>query len=124
MNLKHFLLTAASPLLLMAACAKVDPAPQSIQGAYASASVTDPNVQAAASFAIDAERQALLKAGEAGTLDLVRLVGAERQVVAGVNYRLRLRLKRDGREQDAEALVWWQVWRKPDPYQLTSWHWR
>jgi hypothetical protein len=29
----------------------------------------------------------------------------------------------DGREKQAEAIVWWQAWRNPDPYQLTSWKW-
>jgi hypothetical protein len=124
MNLKLATFPVASCLLVMTACGKVDSAPQSMPGAYAAASVTDPNVQAAARFAIDAEQQALLKAGESGTLDLVSILGAEQQVVAGVNYRLRLRVRRSGQAQDAAALVWWQAWRKPDPYQLTSWQWQ
>ncbi len=121
-NLKTF--AVASCLLVVTACAKVDSAPQSMPGAYAAAPVTDPNVQAAARFAIDAEQQALLKAGESGALDLVDIMRAEQQVVAGVNYRLRLRVRRNGQAQEAEALVWWQAWRKPDPYQLTAWHWQ
>jgi hypothetical protein len=55
---------------------------------------------------------------------LVRILGAEQQVVAGLNYRLQLRVTLDGEEKTAEALVWWQAWRKPEPYQLTSWTWR
>jgi len=124
MNLKLASFAVTFSLLAMTACAAVDSAPQSTPGAYAAASVTDPNVQAAARFAIDAEQQALLKAGESGTLDLVAILGAEQQVVAGINYRLRLRVRRNGQAQDAEALVWWQAWRKPDPYQLTSWQWQ
>jgi hypothetical protein len=124
MTLKLETFAVALCLLVMTACAKVDSAPQSMPGAYAVGSVTDPNVQAAARFAIDAEQQALLKAGESGTLDLVAILGAEQQVVAGINYRLRLRVRRNGQAQDAEALVWWQAWRKPDPYQLTSWQWQ
>lgn len=124
MNLKRLLFSAASPFLLMTACAKVDSTPHPMPGAYAPASVTDPNVQAAARFALNAEQEALLKAGESATLELVDIVGAEQQVVAGVNYRLRLRVRRNGQAQDAEALVWWQAWRTPDPYQLNSWRWR
>jgi hypothetical protein len=33
-------------------------------------------------------------------------------------------VKHDGVEKTADAVVWWQAWRKPDPYQLTSWTWR
>jgi hypothetical protein len=124
MNLKFETFAVASCLLVMAACARVDSAPQPMPGAYAAAPVTDPNVSAAARFAIDAEQQALLKAGESGTLDLVGILGAEQQVVAGVNYRLRLMVRRNGQEQAADALVWWQAWRKPDPYRLTSWKWQ
>jgi hypothetical protein len=54
----------------------------------------------------------------------VRIVAAEHQVVAGMNYRLQLRVTLDSEEKTAEALVWWQVWRKPEPYQLTSWTWK
>ena len=124
MNLNFATFAVASCLLVMTACAKVESAPQLIPGAYAAATVTDSNVQAAARFAIGAQHQALLNAGESGPLDLMGILAAEQQVVAGVNYRLRLRVRRNGQEQDAEALVWWQAWRKPDPYQLTSWQWR
>jgi hypothetical protein len=33
-------------------------------------------------------------------------------------------VKLDDTEKEAEAVVWWQAWRKPDPYQLTSWIWK
>jgi hypothetical protein len=56
-------------------------------------------------------------------LELSKILGAEQQVVAGMNYRLKLRVRVNGNEKQAEAIVWWQSWRKPDPYQLTSWKW-
>jgi len=40
-----------------------------------------------------------------------------------LNYRLTLRVTIDAHEKEAEAVVWWQAWRKPDPYQLKSWMW-
>jgi hypothetical protein len=40
-----------------------------------------------------------------------------------MKFRLRLKVKHDGREKLAEAVVWWQAWRKPDPHELTSWRW-
>ena len=56
-------------------------------------------------------------------LELVRILSAQEQVVAGMNYRLKLRVKLNGAEKDAEAVVWWQAWREPEPYRLTSWRW-
>jgi len=38
-----------------------------------------------------------------------------------MNYKLTLEVLVDGKKQTAEALVWWQSWRQPDPYQLSSW---
>lgn len=104
-------------------------------GGFTPASITERGVKAAATFAIQAHQQALREkpAGQAGSgsqtppaprLELVRILGAEQQVVAGLNYRLQLRVTLDGEEKTAEALVWWQAWRKPEPYQLTSWTWK
>ena len=104
-------------------------------GGFTPASATERGVKAAATFAILAHQKALREkpASQAGSgsqtppaprLELVRILGAEQQVVAGLNYRLQLRVTLDGEEKTAEALVWWQAWRKPEPYQLTSWTWK
>ena len=83
-------------------------------------------VVAAAAFAIKAQQNAMLekKDLESPKLKLVTILQAEQQVVAGTNYRLKLKVKLNGKEKSAEAIVWWQAWRKPDPYQLTSWTWK
>jgi hypothetical protein len=104
-------------------------------GGFAVVSTTEREVKSAAAFAVKAQQTALRK--EAVGLDdpkakpqpiprlaLVRIVAAEHQVVAGMNYRLQLRVTLDGEEKTAEALVWWQSWRKPEPYQLTTWTWK
>jgi hypothetical protein len=104
-------------------------------GGFAVVSTTKREVKSAAAFAVKAQQTALRK--EAVGLDdpkakpqpiprlaLVRIVAAEHQVVAGMNYRLQLRVTLDGEEKTADALVWWQAWRKPEPYQLTSWTWK
>ena len=104
-------------------------------GGFAVVSTTEREVKSAAAFAVKAQQAALRK--EAVGLDdpkakpqpiprlaLVRIVAAEHQVVAGMNYRLQLRVTLDGEEKTADALVWWQAWRKPEPYQLTSWTWK
>jgi hypothetical protein len=44
-----------------------------------------------------------------------------KRVVSGVNYPLESRVKRDGKEHNALAVVWLQSWRTLDPYRLTSW---
>jgi len=104
-------------------------------GGFAVVSTTEREMKSAAAFAVKAQQTALRK--EAVGLDdpkakpqpiprlaLVRIVAAEHQVVAGMNYRLQLRVTLDGEEKTADALVWWQAWRKPEPYQLTSWTWK
>ena len=62
--------------------------------------------------------------GEAPKLELVTILGAEKQVVAGMNYRLQLRVNLNGQEKIATATVCWQAWRKPAPYELTAWSWK
>lgn len=101
-------------------------AQQSKPGGYAKASVTSKEVVAAAAFAIKAQQSAMQekKDLQPPTLELVKISQAEQQVVAGMNYRLKLKVKWNGKEKTAEALVWWQAWRKPDPYQLTEWTWK
>jgi curli biogenesis system outer membrane secretion channel CsgG len=128
MNKKLIPAGAALFLILMTACAKVTSAPEAaptvMPGGYSKVPVTDERVVAAAAFAIDTERQALKAAGEPAQLQLLSLVGAEQQVVAGMNYRLNLKVTRNGKEQLADAVVWWQAWRQPDPFRLTSWQWK
>lgn len=94
-------------------------------GGYAKASVSDKEVVEAANFAVKAQQAAMQNAKDAkpAKLELVKILDAEQQVVAGMNYRMKLKVKVDGKERQAEAVVWWQAWRKPDPYQLTTWKW-
>jgi len=85
-------------------------------GGFAVVSTTEREMKSAAAFAVKAQLTALRK--EAVGLDdpkakpqpiprlaLVRIVAAEHQVVAGMNYRLQLRVTLDGEEKTAEALV-------------------
>jgi len=100
-------------------------AQQPLVGGYSQVPVTDKEVAAAADFAVGAQQKAMqdLKTDKDGKLELVKILDAEQQVVAGVNYRLKLLVKVNDKEKQAEVVVWWQAWRKPDPYQLTSWKW-
>ena len=112
--------------LLMAWCADTSVAKEPVVGGWSPVAVSDKNVVAAAAFAVKAEEKAIRKkAGEKpASLELIAIREAEQQVVAGMNYRLTLTVKLNGQEKTAEAVVWWQGWRQPDPYQLTSWDWR
>lgn len=96
------------------------------QGAYSPVAVTNTEVVAAAEFAINAQEQHLQdeRKTESTRLKMIKILSAQQQVVAGMNYRLILKVNIDGQEKEAEAVVWWQAWRKPDPYQLTSWTWK
>jgi hypothetical protein len=98
---------------------------QTLVGGYSKASVTEKEVMDAADFAVRAQQKAMQDSqGEkAVKLELGKILEAEQQVVAGMNYRLKLLVKMNGKEKHAEAVVWWQAWRKPDPYQLTLWKW-
>ncbi len=107
-------------------CAHDCPAQQIRAGGYAEASATNTEVVAAAAFAVRAEEKALReqKNAQPAKLQLVAIVSAQAQVVAGLNYRLKLKVKLNGAEKEAEAVVWWQAWRDPEPYKLTAWAWK
>lgn len=94
-------------------------------GGYRRASVTDKEVRTAAAFAINAQSEAMrrLDDRQPGQLLLLKILRAEQQMVAGMNYRLTLRVRQGRSERTAETIVWRQPWR-PNPYQVTSWNWR
>lgn len=113
-------------ILFATAGALAGPAPDRPVGGYATAPLFEKDVADAAAFAVTAQA-AVLRAAQGGKrarLELVQVVGAERQVVAGINYRLTLKVLLNGEARLAEAIVWRQAWRKPRPDQLTSWIWR
>lgn len=86
-----------------------------LAGGFSEAS-PDKEIKAAADFAVAAQA-----ASQKAAIELVSITATETQVVAGMNYKLTLEVLVDGKKTTVEALVWWQSWRQPDPYQLTSW---
>ncbi len=93
-------------------------------GGYSPTCVTNKDTIAVATFAVQAHEKAAKKGKEkTEKCELVSILSAETQVVAGMNYKLELKVKLNGKEKTAKAIVWWQAWRNPDPYQLTSWEW-
>ncbi|HVG34083.1 MAG TPA: GerMN domain-containing protein [Pyrinomonadaceae bacterium] len=82
-------------------------------GGYSEASTAAPDVASAARFAVREESRR-----ERAPITLVSIRRAEKQVVAGLNYRLQLRVKRRGRIRDASAVVYKDLRQK---YSLSQW---
>lgn len=82
-------------------------------GAYSEAYVTEREVVAAAKFAVKAEQR---KQGR--RLALLSIERAEQQVVAGLNYRLCLKVRVNGKTQEVKVVVYKNLKQK---YSLTSW---
>jgi hypothetical protein len=125
MKIKYFLNFIACFILFTNVCPSAPQAQQTLTGGYNTVRVDDKEVVAAAAFAIEAQKKAIQEktGGKPANLELVTILKAEQQVVAGINYRLNLKVKLNGKEKTAETIVWWQAWRQPNPYQVTSWTW-
>jgi len=85
---------------------------QPIVGGYSPVAATDPDALAAAKFAV---------AKQDAKLTFQALDKAARQVVAGMNYRLTLRVLDAGKPRLAEAVVWRKLGNAG--HELTSWKW-
>ncbi len=93
-------------------------------GGYGQTSVANKTVRAAAAFAIKAQAKAMRaqKGVRTTRLKLIKILAVETQVVAGVNYRLKLEVKVNGKVKQADAVVFRGL-KKPYPFELTSWEW-
>lgn len=84
----------------------------------------DPGVVEAAQFAIEAQK----KADKDDSLTLVKITGAQRQVVQGYSYTLTLSVKAGEKTRKAVAVVWVKPvlkdHKEEDRNQLTSWKWK
>jgi hypothetical protein len=120
---------ATAPLIGVALLAppavlsEITPPPRA--GAYGPASTSSKEVVQAAEFAVAAQQKVIRMTTDdsSARLRLVRIDAAEQQIVAGISYRLRLTVALNDKQKSAQAEVWWQAWRTPDPYQLTGWTW-
>jgi hypothetical protein len=90
---------------------------QPVPGGFSSADVSDKEVVAAAEAAMRSEGKAAAGSKPATLLEILR---AEQQVVAGMNYKLVLRLGVDDSERDAEVVVYRNL---KHGYEVTSWRW-
>jgi hypothetical protein len=84
-----------------------------IAGGYAETASTDPEAVAAARFAIAKEGRK-----ERARIFLISIERAEVQVVAGLNYKLWLKVKSHGKTQDVSAVVYKNL---KGQFSLTGW---
>lgn len=68
-------------------------------GAYAIAELTDADVQTCANYAVDSRQPK-------GSVKLVKILSAEQQVVAGMNYKLKLAIMENGTAKTVSVVVW------------------
>jgi hypothetical protein len=85
----------------------------SLIGAYARVDAADDRAKAAADFAVADEARRLNQ-----TIRLQDILRAERQIVAGTNYRLCLKVATSEGSQSVEAVVYQDL---KGQYSLTSW---
>lgn len=87
-------------------------AQEPMPGGYSKVSKTDAEITAAAKFAVKA-----LKKTQGGAVKLISIEQAEQQVVAGMNYKLCLRIKTKGKTQTVTTVVYQDLNQR---YSLTS----
>lgn len=80
--------------------------------------MTNERVVAAARFAVETQAA---KSDQKGAIVLVEVLSVQQQVVAGMNYRLRLKVTVDGKDREAEAVVWRKL---SGEHELRSWGWK
>ncbi len=105
------LITSAITVVVLSGCmsnASTAAAPKpSIVGGYNSVSTTNAGVIAAANFAVSNEQQTLTQILQHPlTIKLVSINEATQQVVAGMNYEMKLTVSIDGAEREAVVLVY------------------
>jgi len=118
--MKRFILLFIPGIFFFVACSTM-----AMPGSFRDTSVADRAVISAAQFAVEAKTRRIQDEDKNNPvqLKLLKIRSAQQQVVSGMNYKLKLELSLNGQEKAAEAVVWWQAWRKPDSYTLTAWRW-
>ena len=106
---EHF---AAVALFFAVACgiSHAQAAQAGLPGGYSDSSPLAQDVKAAAEFAVSKQKGATLE----------RVLAAETQVVAGLNYRLKIEVKTSSGPRIAQAVVYRDLENK---LSLTSWQW-
>ncbi len=107
--------------LLIISLMFVVPVSAQILGGYSDVSVNDPDVIAAANFAVSEQAKQERAQGDHGSFKLQEILSAKKQIVAGTNYKLQLKVKVKNNIKNAEAVVYRNL---QGTYQLSSWIWQ
>jgi Cystatin domain len=91
-----------------------------IAGGYGTAEVKDPQVIAAAKFAVGAQNTKLKRTGSRA-YTLLEISKAQMQVVAGLNFQVCIKTKLGTGIRNAEVVVYQDLQQK---LSLTSWAWQ
>ena len=89
-------------------------------GGYAKMAINAQNVTDVADFAIEDQKTLMKAAGKSDAITLVKIVEAERAVVAGFNYRLKIQVKTDQTTTVVSIIVYEGVTGEHKK-KLTSW---
>lgn len=95
------------------AWAQAPPTERPVVGGYAKIGVLDKDVVEAATFAVKDQAKK-----EGAQIELVKIVQAKRQVVAGMNYQLLLEVKSQGVTSKVHAILWKKL---DGSHDLTEW---
>ena len=98
-----------------AAATDLNPAKSAVPGGWSATALDDARVKIAAQRAVESKA-----ASDGAVLTLNSIEAAQRQVVAGMNYKLRLSVSKGGQPQFANATVWAKL---NGTYELTAWSW-
>ncbi len=111
--MKNFLPAALGIFALTAVAAA------QLAGGFGTADLKDPEVIAAAKFALSTKNTSMKRTGTRA-YNLLEIQKAEVQVVAGLNYRVCMKVKLGSILRTADALVYKDLQNK---YSLSSWVW-
>ena len=100
--------------VLLPALAWVGFAEENVPGGYSASALTE-DVKTAAEFAVQEQSKR-----QPPTLKLNKIFKAEKQIVAGVNYRLHIIVKEGRSVRAAKVVVFRDL---KSHYKLTSWKW-
>ena len=90
-----------------------------IAGGFGKADVKDPQVIAAAKYALETKNTAMKRSGNRA-YTLLEIEKAQIQVVAGLNYRVCIKVKLGSIVRSADTLVYQNLQQQ---YRLSSWTW-
>ncbi|HBC85960.1 MAG TPA: hypothetical protein DCZ94_03295 [Lentisphaeria bacterium] len=92
-----------------------------VAGGYTKAETDDLEIANSANFAMKAQEAILRKDNKDAKVSLVKILEASKQVVAGMNYKMKLKVNVDDKEKIAEVVVWKKL---SGEYELTSWNYK